>query len=220
MTERTATEAESSAETGRTPRKATRKRAEETRERLMEAATELFPALGFDGVSARTIETHAGVQRGLIAYHFDTKEALWREMADRLFADLGKRLSSTAEAIRDLAPEERQKAFITTFVRYSADAPMLNRMMAQEGKAPSWRLDYLYDTHLCDIREEVSRIIGREIDAHSYYVMTGAGAFVFTVEHVCEKIFGVNPREEAFVDEHARIVAGLLDSLRRETDER
>ena len=60
----------------RSPQKATQKRAEETRERLLDAATELFAALGFDGVSARTIETHAGVQRGLIAYHFDTKEAL------------------------------------------------------------------------------------------------------------------------------------------------
>ena len=203
----------------RSPQKATQKRAEETRERLLDAATELFAALGFDGVSARTIETHAGVQRGLIAYHFDTKEALWREMADRLFTDLRERLSLTADIVRDLSPEERQKAFITSFVRYSADAPMLNRMMAQEGKAPSWRLDYLYDTHLRDIRAEVSRIIGREIDPHTYYVMTGAGAFVFTMEHVCEKIFGVNPREESFVDEHARIVARLLESLQRETDE-
>ena len=199
-------------------RRARQKRAEETRERLIDAATELFAALGFDGVSARTIETHAGVQRGLVAYHFDTKEALWREVADRLFTDLRERLSLTADIVRDLAPEERQKAFITSFVRYSADAPMLNRMMAQEGKAPSWRLDYLHATHLRNVRTEISRIIGREIDAHSYYVMTGAGAFVFTVEHICERLFGVNPRAESFVDEHARIVSRLLESLQRETD--
>lgn len=202
------------ARTKREPQKrAPQKRAEETREQLLAAATELFSSLGFEGVSARTIETHAGVQRGLIAYHFETKEALWRLVVDRLFAQLEERNRATAEAIRDLPRAERQHAYIATFVRFSAEVPALNRLMVQEGKARSWRMDYIVDTHVKKILEETGDLLGNAIEPHGYYVMVGAGAFVFSMEHECERLFGVNPCESDFIDRHALIVAELIRKL-------
>jgi hypothetical protein len=39
---------------------------------------------------------------------------------------------------------------------------------------------------------------------------SGAGAFVFSAEHECRQLFGVDPRAEDFVDRHADLVANLL----------
>jgi len=200
----------------RPAKRARQKRAEETREQLLASATELFSSLGFEGVSVRTIETHADVQRGLAAYHFDTKEELWRQVVDCLFAQLFERNERTAEIIRDLPPEERQYAFVSTFVRFSAEVPALNRLMVQEGKARSWRMDYIVDTHVRKAVDQARTLLGIEIEPHGYYVLVGSGAFVFSMEHECERLFGVNPCSEDFIRDHARMVTALLKGMRSE----
>ena len=65
--------------------RAVQQRAEDTRARLLEAGIELFSTRGFDGTSIRDVETAAGVKRGLVAYHFGTKEAFWKAAVDRIF---------------------------------------------------------------------------------------------------------------------------------------
>ncbi|MEQ8746830.1 TetR/AcrR family transcriptional regulator [Pyruvatibacter sp.] len=191
-------------------KRAPQKRAEETRELLLDAGIELFSSLGFEGVSVRTIESTAGVQRGLVAYHFDTKEAFWRQVVDRVFTRLADRNARTFEVIKDLPLDERLQPFVATFVRFSAEVPQLNRLMVQEGKMASWRMDYIVDTHVSKTLAEAREIFGIEVDAHGYYLMVGAGAFVFSVEHECKKLFGIDPMSDDFVNDHAQMVAGLI----------
>lgn len=50
------------------------------RERLLDAAEQLFAAYGFNGVSVRTIVERAGVNLGAIPYYFGTKENLFKEV--------------------------------------------------------------------------------------------------------------------------------------------
>lgn len=193
------------------PRKrAPQKRAEETREQLLDAGAELFSSLGFDGVSVRAIEAHAGVQRGLVAYHFDTKEALWKQVIDRVFSRLADRSSPTMTVIRDLPPAERLQVYVAMFVRFSAEVPQLNRLMVQEGKAPSWRMDYIVDIYVRPLLREAQEVMGVAIDAHGYYLMVGAGAFVFSVEYECRALFDVDPCSDEFVTNHSAIVASII----------
>lgn len=51
---------------------------EDTRERLIEAATTLFAQRGFDGTSVKELADAAGVNVSLISYHFGGKENLYR----------------------------------------------------------------------------------------------------------------------------------------------
>jgi TetR/AcrR family transcriptional regulator len=55
-----------------------------TRERLLISAVQAFSSTGYDGASVREIERSCGVNRGLIAYHFGSKEDLWRACVDLL----------------------------------------------------------------------------------------------------------------------------------------
>ena len=64
---------------------------DETRERILDAAQELFAAKGFAGTSVREITRLAEVNVAAIHYHFGTKEAVLRGVTDRIVGPLNPR---------------------------------------------------------------------------------------------------------------------------------
>ena len=198
------------------PRRAPQQRAELTRRSILKAAVELFSSLGFDGVSLRTIEAHAGVQRGAVAYHFDSKDALWRQAIDSVFERFEVHFAPLDSTLRDLDPDLRLRTAITAFVRFSAEMPELNRLMVQEGKQASWRLDYIIDRHMRPGFDRVTELLGSPLDPHTYYFIIGASAMVFNVEYECRIVFGVDPTTDEFIRDHASRVADLI--LRTRSD--
>src|ERR1700724_4899864 len=68
-------------------RRATRLRdSERTRERLLQAASREIYRKGFQSASLDTILAVAGVTKGALYYHFDSKEALGRAVVDEIIA--------------------------------------------------------------------------------------------------------------------------------------
>src|ERR1700689_3060045 len=68
-------------------RKATRLRdSERTRERLLQAASREIYRSGFQSASLDTILAVAGVTKGALYYHFDSKEALGHAVVDEIIA--------------------------------------------------------------------------------------------------------------------------------------
>src|SRR5690242_3694147 len=57
-------------------RRARRDRGAETRERLVEAALDVFGRFGFEGATTRQIAKEAKANLAAIVYHFGSKEAL------------------------------------------------------------------------------------------------------------------------------------------------
>ena len=113
-----------------------------TRTRIAIAAEPLFASLGFDGVSVRAIAANAGVQIGLINYHFGSKEGLYRALWDnwvsqvpaqtlldeipiRANADLAERLRRIVTAFfngpRRLLADKRGRNFVSMMVREAND---------------------------------------------------------------------------------------------------
>ncbi|HEX2616892.1 MAG TPA: TetR/AcrR family transcriptional regulator [Flavobacteriales bacterium] len=52
----------------------------ETRERIVAAARELFRTQGLDGVNMRELAEKAGVNKGLLHYYFKTKDSIFKEV--------------------------------------------------------------------------------------------------------------------------------------------
>ena len=77
----------------------------QTRERLLDAALELFAERGFEATTTKLIAGRAGVPNGLIYYYFGTKEQLLERLfAERTFLpDLQERIAS-ARTNRDADP--------------------------------------------------------------------------------------------------------------------
>lgn len=63
------------------------RRGHEVRRKLLNAAVELIPELGWTAVSTRILAERAGVAPGLVHYHFSSLQALLREAAVGVMRD-------------------------------------------------------------------------------------------------------------------------------------
>ena len=190
--------------------RAVQQRAEETKASILETALRFFSRQGFEGVTMRTIEVDAGVQRGAVAYHFENKETLWKRSVDLLVSRMDAHFAPLMASFLDLDRNSRIRAAVAAFVRYSAENPELGRLISKEGAQPSWRLSYIVDLLEPRRRHWIVDIGGMPMDPHLYYFIVGAGSFVFDVEHECREIFDVDPRSDAFIRNHAAMIAEML----------
>lgn len=73
------------------PQNTASERGNEARRKLLVAAAELIPELGWKAVSTRTLAERAGVRTGLVHYHFDSLQALLQEASlQRIRVDLAE----------------------------------------------------------------------------------------------------------------------------------
>lgn len=78
-----------------------RRDGEATREAILAAAEEEFAAQGYAGASMREICRRAGANAALANRYFGTKAMLYRQVAERLFRELGRPLAQVACGVRD-----------------------------------------------------------------------------------------------------------------------
>ena len=107
----------------------------ETREKLVAAALEAFADHGFAGATTRAIAERAGVALAALPYHFETKEALWRAAADRIFGLLTEQFQARIRGLEGVDPPTRLRLLLRDFVLFAATHPVLHRFMLREGAA-------------------------------------------------------------------------------------
>jgi AcrR family transcriptional regulator len=111
-----------------------------TKQRLLEAAEEIFAAKGFDAASVEEITKRAGANRAAISFHFGGKERLYIETV--IYAN---RNCLQGEPFPDWPPgtpaEERLRGFVRTMVlrmmreHKPASTQIMMREMAQPTQA-------------------------------------------------------------------------------------
>jgi AcrR family transcriptional regulator len=109
------------------------------RDRVLEAACELFAAAGYHGTHLREICQRAGTNVAGVCYHFDSKEGLFEAVS----MEAGRRLSDQAEgfaASRHVPPEQRLLQLVESLlkrlsVRHAWIAKLLARELVDSGCA-------------------------------------------------------------------------------------
>jgi AcrR family transcriptional regulator len=81
-----------------------------TRARLIDAALVLFGTHGFEATSTRDIAGSTGVALPAIAYHFGSKEGLYRACAEHVVERYRARMQAGVEAIQQDMPRDRGAA--------------------------------------------------------------------------------------------------------------
>lgn len=193
--------------------------ADNTRERIVTAATELFADRSYDGASTREIARRAGVTQPLLGYHFRSKDELWRAAVDALFDRLNATLADRLTGLRGVDDVTTAKLIVREFVVFSARNPQLHRIITQESKSDGPRMDYLVDRHVRPIYDRTIELFeslrkgGAVPDiapAHLYYILTGAGPTMFVLAPECRRLTGLDPDDDAVVEAHADAVCRLL----------
>ena len=190
--------------------RAPQKRAEEPRQRLLEAAMEMFATVGFEGVTAAALEEEAGVQRGLLRYHFGDKDELWRQAVDLAF-------TQSEAAIRELFVDELAQrggdqlaALIAAYIRGSARHPEMLNFIMREAKVDSDRRDYIAEKHVSRFADMISQVSGRPKSVYDFYALAGAMNFVFVSPAGARRIWKKDPFSDAFVKKHIESVIALV----------
>lgn len=189
---------------------------EATRRRIIDAAERAFSNKGFLGAGTREIARSAGVNQGLIAYHFRSKETLWKAVAARIFERLAVELTEPIAGVDPADRREMARERIRRYVRFVATRPELFRLMVEEGKHSDRRMKWLVDNYMKQFYEQFTRlatIVGRidEIDLpHMFYVLAGGASMIFAIRPECKRLTGVDPLAEDSVERHAEFMARLL----------
>ena len=68
--------------------------ASDTRERILDAALEMFSQKGYAGTNIRELSASLGLVKSGIYKHFESKEAIWNTLLDRMIAYYGARFGS------------------------------------------------------------------------------------------------------------------------------
>lgn len=135
-----------------------------TRQRILEAAGEIFAQNGFRQTTVRQISSKANVNIAAINYYFQSKDRLyletlrcWKDIAfDKYPRELG-----TSE---DDPPEKRLEGFIRSFVFRILDTGIesrFGRLMAREFTEPTAALDVIVEEMARPMFHLVSSIVGR-----------------------------------------------------------
>jgi AcrR family transcriptional regulator len=110
----------------------TRKRltAAARREVIAAAATEVFAERGYKGASIEQIARHSGVTPPVVYDHFASKQALYRELLERHFADLQQ--VWRRHFVSDDPPEQRIARSFDAWFAYMETHPFAGRMLFRE----------------------------------------------------------------------------------------
>lgn len=184
---------------------------ERTRAQIVDAAVSTFAEHGFEGAGTRAIAARAGVTQGLVTYHFESKDELWRAAADRVFGWLGDAVSPPDGESVASGPDA-----LRNYVRMNAAHPEIFHFMVDVGRHDDGRLAWLIDTHLRHRFEQVTDMIGAdsfEEGVHLYYALAGAASLIFAVGPECRGLSGVDPASPQAIDAHADVLLRLFTGV-------
>ena len=142
---------------------------EKTRNKILNAAGEVFAEQGFEGATVRAITERAGVNVAAVNYHFRDK----LELYTRLVVDA----CSARAALRDVmaeapdSPEERLRSLIHHFLDYLLDPARpewRRRLLARELADPTSALDELVEKNIRPLRDDFLLPVLRDLTAGKF----------------------------------------------------
>ena len=103
---------------------------QETQERLLDSAAELFAKQGYAGVSMRDIAGEVGITQAAIYHHFSNKDALYVAAVTWLFEKNTLGVGEQMAAIGD--PEKRLELLIDTMLQSMEEDPRFRLIYMRE----------------------------------------------------------------------------------------
>jgi AcrR family transcriptional regulator len=140
-----------------------RARGEATRQELVEAATRLFAANGYEDTSIEAVLGETGVSRGALYHHFASKEALFEAVVEQLGAECSRKIVQSVADVQD--PAEALRKGSRTFLELAGD-PVFRRISLIDAPAAlgweKWReIDERHSFGLMKETVEALAVAGR-----------------------------------------------------------
>ncbi|MFH0781142.1 MAG: CerR family C-terminal domain-containing protein [Pseudomonadota bacterium] len=128
-----------------------------TKERILEAAGNIFGEKGFKDATIRTIALAADVNIAAINYHFRDKEGLYGAVLEEVFLQGFTRFPATMDLAPEADPQQRLRAFIRA---------MFYRLLSKEGWGGIVGRGRLIARELLDPSPAFEAVLDRYIKPH------------------------------------------------------
>lgn len=186
---------------------------ERTKARIIDAAIEEFSAKGFAGARVSAIASRAGVNQQLIAYYFDGKEGLYREIGRRWRRYEAQEIPGDADFAET----------VKRYVRASADPRLGGRLLAWEGLADTGTDDgEEAKERNARLQQEVETLrerqrageIDDDLDPAALILITMSAGNALTVyPHLARGLFGTDAAAPEVVERYAEQLAKVVRRL-------
>lgn len=140
---------------------------EKTRQRLVEAAGEIFAEQGFRQATVRDICARAGANVAAVNYHFGDKERLYSEVLRYAHGCAIEKYPPSMGLAADAPPEKRLHAFVLSFLYRLLDdgrpawhAKIMSREMAEPTAAMDVLVEEQIKPHFGYARQVVLELLG------------------------------------------------------------
>ncbi|BCP51827.1 TetR family transcriptional regulator [Kaistia sp. 32K] len=137
-------------------RRARQDRGAETRQKLLLAALDVFGRYGFEGAATRDIAKRADANLAAIVYHFGSKDALHKAVAEyvveQMEARIGESMDAAASALAGTIDRPTARRLLQNIIDAhidsmlgEAEAELWGRFIMREQMEPSSVFDVIYD---------------------------------------------------------------------------
>jgi AcrR family transcriptional regulator len=135
---------------------------EDTKQRLLDAAGEVFSRQGFKAATVRTICRMARANVAAVHYHFGGKEGLYAALLTEAFETGLRRYPPQLGLPADAPAEDRLFAFIHSFLlRMLGDgkSAWCGKLMDREMRDPTQALDLVVERHILPLSEMLRALV-------------------------------------------------------------
>lgn len=189
----------------------------DTATRILEAADTLFGERGFDAVSVRDVARRADVNKALVFYHFDNKQALFGRVLERYYEAHREALQPAFE--QDLPLRDRLHRVVDAYVDFIAANQhyprLVQRVVAGSGAPPEQvrrNLALLSETTEQALRE-VAPERGPLAPRHFFVTFSAAVINWFTYGPALAEGWSTDPLSDEAIGERREHLHWLVDTL-------
>lgn len=189
-----------------------------TREKLIEAAKELFLAKGVDRVSVREIAAKAGIALSSMNYHFQSKEMLFEEIFGMLINTRANALKQILDS--ELPIEEKIKEYVYGHIDSLVEDQLLVSFVLSviyrnsDNIASMRSIEKLYNSEIFSeqLRKEIRRGEIQPVNPEQFYVsMISLIFFPFSIKPLIADRHGFDEAAtKQFLSERKEIVYKML----------
>jgi len=190
------------------------------REEILKAADELFGKVGFDAATTREIAELSGVNKALIHYHFESKEALFVSVLDSYY----ERLSATVAGVLEGEGSMRERIvrLIDAYVDFLSRNINFSRIMQREssgGKHMDRIRDHLapmFRVGLESVRKAYPSTRSGDMAAqHLLVSFYGMIVTYFTYSDILKHLLDVDPLSEREIEKRKRHLHKMLELVEK-----
>jgi TetR/AcrR family transcriptional regulator, regulator of cefoperazone and chloramphenicol sensitivity len=194
--------------------KATEQVCIDTRQRLLEAAGEVFAEQGFRAATIRDICTKAGANVAAINYHFGDKQNLYAEVLKYAYERSRAKFPSDMGLAPDATPQQRLQGFVRALVyrildqtRYAWHGTLMFREMVEPTRALDSLIDQGIRPEFERLKEIVQALLGPRADGEEVlqcvWSITGQCLFHYYAKYVTGRLRS----QGAYCDEDVQRIA-------------